>query len=446
LRPAPAWPAEHNGAGPPAPHGPPPQRPAPLRSGRPLGPEARRGAAVPASQREAGGARRLLASGRRHVWPQGAARLLGSGVTRQRGAAACLDGFALGAPLCAPLLVDRARGRGAAGLGGAQPPARRHAASGRREPTRAIARPEGPPRLRGGRRHRGSRVRPGRGDPGAPRTARRGQPLPLLFTVQSPSRHEGRRAVGRLPRRDVRRDDVPAVPGSAGMAATRRPAPRHPGLGLHTPVPHDWGAVGAMSPAVAPRHRQDRRRRLRGTVGAAIDVATRAVQRRHLRGAPQALGGADGTQRLAGRYPIGLARRPGAPNGLIRAGRGCDPRGDAPVGRLGRKKSGHAVQLLGHNAPAVEDHGLDGMADGDHARLAVLPGGLVNDGAAAKCITPPGHQAEMIQDLTARGRWPRIDSSGEELLPPGQHSGHHLGAVRKVGSTRKRCQQRSLKS
>jgi hypothetical protein len=117
------------------------------------------------------------------------------------------------------------------------------------------------------------------------------------------------------------------------------------------------------------------------------------------------LGGGDGNQRIEFCHPICIERIQGAPKCIIIKVLGFDPRSNEPVGRFVLKKPGYEVQLLVHKTQAVEDHRLDGVAHGDYAGLGVLPDGLINDRANAKFIEHPGHQAEMIQALTAIGLW-----------------------------------------
>jgi hypothetical protein len=57
---------------------------------------------------------------------------------------------------------------------------------------------------------------------------------------------------------------------------------------------------------------------------------------------------------------------------------------------------------LVHNAQAVEGHGLDGVAHGNHPGFWMLPGGLVHAVDQTEFIDHAGPQAPMIQDLTAR--------------------------------------------
>jgi hypothetical protein len=83
---------------------------------------------------------------------------------------------------------------------------------------------------------------------------------------------------------------------------------------------------------------------------------------------------------------------PGGPVGVV----GLNARGKESVGRLVGKKPRDQIARLPHNAQAIEDHRLDGLAHGDHPGLRVLLGGLVNDGGNPPCSEHPGRQAEMF--------------------------------------------------
>src|SRR5262249_38183177 len=59
----------------------------------------------------------------------------------------------------------------------------------------------------------------------------------------------------------------------------------------------------------------------------------------------------------------------------------------------------HEVELLVHEAQAVEDHGLDRMAGGHNTHARVLLSGFINDLSDAEFFKHPFDQAEVIQDL-----------------------------------------------
>jgi hypothetical protein len=313
------------------------------------------------------------------------------------------------------------------------PPALRHPPRGRGQPLIARAGSQRGHRGGGGLHQGVLRCSPRSRDAGDPPTARVGERVEVPCPVKGAIRHQGARAIGRLQLGDVGGDHVSNGRRLAGMATEWWHQQREPGLVLHHQVQHDLVEVGALSPAVAPRDLPDMGVGLLGTVVAAVDVETRAVQMRKPRGSPQAWRGGDRHKPGAFGHTRALERLQGTSQRVILARRGFNPRGDEPVRRCGLKKEGHEVQWVVHNAHAVQDHRLDGVAHGDPASLWVVLGGVVNDGANPELINHPGHQAEMSHDLTARGLWPGIDSSGEEILRPDRNYSKRRGGVRKVG-------------
>jgi hypothetical protein len=148
-------------------------------------------------------------------------------------------------------------------------------------------------RFRGSMGQRFLGVGEGCGDTGEPLTPRVRQLLEVLRAVQSAVGDQGRWAIGGRPLGHVRRDDVPEVTRGAGMATERLHQQRDAGLMCHDQVPHDVIAVGPMVTAVAAGEVKDTRLRLLGTIVAALDVETRAVQMCKGRRASQAFGGGD---------------------------------------------------------------------------------------------------------------------------------------------------------
>jgi hypothetical protein len=131
-----------------------------------------------------------------------------------------------------------------------------------------------------------------------------------------------------------------------------------------------------------------------------IDVETGAVQMGKGRREAQALRSGGRNETVEGCHTIVIERIQGPPSRILIEVGGFNARCHKPVGRLVVKKHGDQVELLVHKAQSVEDHCLDGMTHGDKPGLWVVLGGLVNDVGNPEFIEHPGHEPEMVQDLT----------------------------------------------
>jgi hypothetical protein len=131
---------------------------------------------------------------------------------------------------------------------------------------------------------------------------------------------------------------VSKVSRVAGMATEWLHQQRDPCLVLHNQVQHDLVEVGAMIPAVAPRAVKDMGVGRLGTVVAAVDVETRAVQVRKPRRSLQSLGGGDRHKTVELCHTISIERIQGAPQRVIIEMLGVDPRGHERVRRFVLKK------------------------------------------------------------------------------------------------------------
>jgi hypothetical protein len=260
------------------------------------------------------------------------------GFTGNRGAAELLERFDCVSPLLPQRLVDCPLRLGPTGLGVDQPPALRHPPVGRGQRLRVLACPQRE-HWGGGGLHEGVLCcSQGGRDAGDPATAGVGELLEVPCTVQGAIRHQGARAIGRMPPCEVGSAQVSKVIRVAGMATEWWHQQRDPCLVLHNPVQPDLVEVGALIPAVAPRDVKDMGVGRLGTVVAAVDGETRAVQGRKPRRSLQSLGGGDRHKTVELCHPIFIARIQGAPQRVIMEMRGVAPRGHERVRRCVLKK------------------------------------------------------------------------------------------------------------
>src|SRR5262249_45283361 len=89
----------------------------------------------------------------------------------------------------------------------------------------------------------------------------------------------------------------------------------------------------------------------------------------------------------------------GTPEGVIVEMTGLNGRGNESRERFILEEMRDEVELLVHEAQAVEDHGLDRMAGGHHTHARGLLSGVITDLSDAECVEHPCDEAEVIQDL-----------------------------------------------
>jgi hypothetical protein len=175
---------------------------------------------------------------------------------------------------------------------------------------------------------------------------------------------------------------------------------RNPRLVLHNEVEHDLVKVRTMLAAVTPGDMNHLGLRLLSTVVAPINMEAGALEMHKGRRQPEALrrGGRDKT--VAFRDAIVVQQVQGTSQGVIVEMLGLDPGGDKARRRFILKKPRYEVELLVDKAKPIEDHGFDGVTDGDNTGLRHMLYRPVKHVANAQFIKHPGHEPEMIQDLT----------------------------------------------
>jgi hypothetical protein len=320
-----------------------------------------------------------------------------------------LPRLAFGLALLAPVFGDRALGRGTAGCGGDQPPARWHAPirHGLGVLTRAVS--PRPPRCgesgrQGGRgcgqggRHTGDPWRPG---------VR--QWLEVLFTGERAVGHPGRRPLGGLELAKGRGADRPTVTRLTGMTTEGLQQHGNPRVVFPPQVPPHVAQVRPMIAAVAARTVQDGLSRRRVTGVAPIDTEAGAIQRGKRWCEPHAWHGHGRTEAVARCHPGRLERLPGASQRLLMAMRGFKPWGEEARRGLMLTAHRHQRALLLHNAQPIEAPGVDSTAHGHQPRRWVVlprPGKLL---AKAQCVRHSGPKTSMVQDVaTVQSRQSRL--------------------------------------
>ena len=147
---------------------------------------------------------------------------------------------------------------------------------------------------------------------------------------------------------------------------------------------------------------------------------------------PEALRCRGGNETVEFRDAIGIEHIQGTSQRVIMEMLGLDPGGDEALRRFILKKHRDEVELLVHKAEPMEDHRFDGAAHGDDAGLRCVLHGPVQYVTNAKFVKHPGHETEMVQDLTPYGRCIGV-SSREEIVPTHGNYSNRLEGVRKVG-------------
>jgi len=186
------------------------------------------------------------------------------------------------------------------------------------------------------------------------------------------------------------------------LAAQRFHEPGHPGVMLDPQGPPDVRAGGPLIPPLAARAVHDLCVGGVVAVRAAIARAAGAIERHQVRGQAytRGRGGRHATVEVGDAIRIERIERP-AERSIMELLGVKQPRRQASRERLILAKPRHQGAWLGHNAAAVEDHRVDGMARGDDPHLRVVLGRLVHDVAKAECVQHAGDAAQMSQDLAA---------------------------------------------
>ena len=184
-------------------------------------------------------------------------------------------------------------------------------------------------------------------------------------------------------------DDLAACCAIATIATQGLPQHRDTGVMLHDQRQHPLVEVRAMIPTRA--WGDGHNLFVRGFIAmrAAIDMATRRIEMGDRGRQPQTRGSGGGNEALECRHAIGVERIEGTSEGVIMAMAGLNAGGNKARARFMLEKMGAEIELLVHEAQAVEDHGLDRMAGGHHPHARVLFGGLIKDLRDAECFKHP---------------------------------------------------------
>jgi hypothetical protein len=173
---------------------------------------------------------------------------------------------------------------------------------------------------------------------------------------------------------------------------------------LHHQVQQDVVELRAMIPAIAAGEVHAVGVRLRPTIGAAIDLKAGAFEMAKRRGPPQPSGRSGGQEPRERCHPIRSQCLQGAPESLIMAGVGVARWRQPPVSGVVVKNHRAHVEVVVHNASAMEDHGLDGVPDRHTSPLGVVRRPWVDDAATTAFVEHASDQAEMVQHVaTVRG-------------------------------------------
>ena len=318
----------------------------------------------------------------------------------------CVTGLGCSRALCAPVCIHAPLGLGAAMCGVDQHPALGHPSRGGGQQVIAIALRQGLHRLRDGVGQRVWHVGQGGRDTGDPLTPRCGQLLEVVFTRARAVSHKVGRPRGRVAWLHGLGDDLANGLWVTAMATEGLHEQRHASLVLHHEVTPHLVEVWAMIAAVAPGQVNHRRVRLLSTVVAAIDRETGALEMGTHRGKPEAWRRRGRQKTVECRDAIVIEHLQGAAQRVILEMLGRDPRGDEARRRFMLQKPRDEVPWLMHTAQPIQDHRFDRVAHSHHAGCWIVLQGPVPSVAKASFVKHPGHETEMVQDLTPGSSMP----------------------------------------
>ena len=184
------------------------------------------------------------------------------------------------------------------------------------------------------------------------------------------------------------------------MATQGRPGlQRDTSLVLDDQLQHHLVQVRPMIPTIAVGNVHDLVVGGLIAVITAINMEAGAIEVCEGGGKAQALGGGGRNEAVECRHAIVVERIQGTPERVIVEMTGLNGRGNEPRERFILKEMRHEVELLVHEAQAIEDHDLDRMAGGHNTHARVLLGSFINDLSDAELFKHPCNQTKVIQDL-----------------------------------------------
>jgi hypothetical protein len=328
---------------------------------------------------------------------QGLLRLGGPGTGW---AAQCLDRVDVLRTVRQPLCVHGARRLRLARRGVAAHPARLYAPITRSPHVRTLALRERGQRRRIGLGSYRLGFAPGRRDPGAPLRPRLGELLKVLGTREGAVRDAPQRAIGHLPRRHRRGDEL----------ATVLHIPTMPPEGLHEPgdarvlfdqhVPQHGVAGRSLLPTGAPGEVHDVRIRRRVTLVAPLDMTTGASEMHQAGRHASGLRRGRGHEAVAFGHPLGIEGIHGPTPGVIVEWLGSHAGRDEAGGRLLLEEARHELERWGDTPQPLAHHRVDGVTHREVSHVWVVWRGVVEDLATAECVAHASHKAEVVEHVT----------------------------------------------